>query len=292
MADPSAHVSKLPLPNRSCAGCPGKSGRPLLSVRGRTQQARVPRTTLRQVQLDARAAQEECSHAEAQVRALEEQLEDASVAILGYQVDLVRERRRMQELESQENQLREQFAQLSRGGAEVGKSMTATCGQRHAEARSGHPSEDVEAHALLAQEVAQLEAAISGLELAIEEDEAMTASLRGEEMELEARHRDLTVRLRAAQEHLCWGLATHLDVDQTDDPGDSSRWGSLRMESPAEARADLGTCVQGASCNHQELQVDPSRVSLLPGYAALIRLPASLPFPLATERKHCRQLLR
>merc|ERR1719464_1117636 len=105
--------------------------------------------------------QEQCGHAELRVKSLEDQMEDARVAILGLRIDLERETGRLFQLEAQEHMLRSDIQALaSREGA--------------AEAVSGQAAAEAGGRSLV-REVAKLLEEACGLESALVREEAQAS---------------------------------------------------------------------------------------------------------------------
>jgi len=253
--------------------------------------------SLRQQQLEAKLAIEQSCSAEARVKAFEGQLEDASVAILGFQVDLVREKRRIQELDRQQSDLRQRLAQLQMDGP-----VRSEQGEDGKEAEEG--SEDT----VSAEEVVRLRAATSVAEATLAEDEARLKALRAEETVLQTMHNQMAASLKTvqnllqSQQHCSPGSdATApleaLDSARTQSPllhglqsRDEVETTTAQPTTLPQWMPDQRNCPElqdGLCATPREqclLEVDPAKMPVLPGYAALSRAPPSICTPLATER--------
>lgn len=248
--------------------------------------------SLRQLQLEAKLASEQCCSAEAHVKALEEQLEDASVAILGFQVDLVREKRRMQELESQQNELRGRLAQHQMDGPVQSEQV-----------EDGKEAEESAEDSVSAEEVVRLRAATSVAEATLVEDEARLKALNAEEIVLQAMHNQMAGSLKAVQ-NLLQSQHNSSDSDSTaplealdsartqppvshgrqpQDEGEATTAQPTRMPEQS-SRPELQDGLCATPREQCLLEADPAKMPVLPGYAALSRAPPSICTPLDTER--------
>jgi len=301
MAAPALQPPQAPPPRRSSGGGSGPRGS--LGQRGRDQREDAARSrrqaeqtgaaqaVLRRVQLEARMVQEQCGHAELRVKSLEEQMEDARVAILGLRIDLERENGRLFQLEAREKMLRTDIQALA------SRESLAEAVNARAAVEAGSKS--------LVMEVAKLLEEACGLESALVREEAQASELKEEECELEARRRELTGELTAATERLGMRAGCALEPASASQAGlccaTSLRGADIGVSAkvvpsaPAPKDAEPRAPVQRAPSPRAAGQEDPAQVPLLPGYAALSRLavpPVPAVHPLVGDRGRRRQLAR
>mmetsp|Transcript_93449 Transcript_93449/g.243577 ORF Transcript_93449/g.243577 Transcript_93449/m.243577 type:complete len:277 (+) Transcript_93449:40-870(+) len=181
-----------------------------------------------QGQLEARAALRELDRTEAKAAYLEHELEDTRVAILGYQVDLEREGKKLDVLEADVGFLGDRFLphaeskdlldekserlseELCSAEAQepILKRVVASLRQKlggKVEASGLSPSRrppSPTSGAFDSAETADLREAVRSAEVACEEEESRERELRQDEGRLEATHRALQLGLEAAQRRL------------------------------------------------------------------------------------------
>jgi len=164
------------------------------SRRAAPPQPRLLRASVHEAQAAATACQREGERLEAEVGSLEQQLEDASVAVVGFQVDLDRFRRIHEHFETELVQLQKDHAHTDRCEAEVEEvnarvsaEVTAaivldcpSCGGRYADDE-------------------RLLDSLRAMEASLEANVAEARSYALEESRLEARHAALEMELCASE---------------------------------------------------------------------------------------------
>jgi len=231
------------------------------------------RALLQQAQVAANAAQRKCSTAQEQAVRFTDSLEDARVAIMGYQVDIERERARHSKLEADVAALRQEAAQLRAREQEV-TDMNSRLAAEVDTLTSREPELAQAVEALRAQlaeakveagspsgQLARLADTVSIAEANCETEEFKVRELMREEAALEARHRELQAMIKA--------VSIHRAAQRSPGFGGASRM-QVRQLSAADAAADAAagfatTClVQDANGEAGNTAANLSRISEVP----------------------------